>query len=86
MNNNELYPLNALYNRLNKIGINVTFTLNVPWIYIDTINGIKVKEKTPDANHGFNIAWLPVRNDKPFVFTNTTEMFDLIRSYLHIKK
>jgi hypothetical protein len=79
--NTELYPLDILHNRLKKIGIDVTFAMNVPWIYLDTINGKRVKEKTPDANHGFNIAWLPASINRPFVFANTKEMFKLIRKY-----
>lgn len=75
--------LDKLGKRLDKIGIKVMFALNVPWIYLETINGVRVKETTPDANHGFNIAWLPVRADRPFVFTNTKEMFKLIRKYIN---
>ena len=79
---NELHPLTVLHDRLAKIGIKVTFTGNYPWIYLDSINGKKVKEKTSDSNHGFNIAWLPVRADSSFHFTNTKEMFELIHKYL----
>jgi hypothetical protein len=82
MTQNELYLLTVLHDRLAKIGIEVMVVGNYPWIYLDTINGKKVKEKTSDSNHGFNIAWLPVRADKPLRFTNTKEMFKLIRKYL----
>ncbi len=78
----ELHPLKVLSNRLKKIGIDVQFAGNYPWIYLDSINNVRVKEKTSDANHGFNIAWLPVRKDLPFKFTNTKEMFQLIRNYM----
>ena len=78
---NELYPLFVLVNRLNKINVKITFVCNYPWIYLESINDKKVVEKTFDSNHGFNIAWLSVRKDKSFYFTNTKEMFDLIRQY-----
>jgi hypothetical protein len=77
-----LHPLTILGDRLKRIGIDVEFVGNYPWIYLHTINGIRVQEKTPDSNHGFTIAWLPVRNDKPFRFDNTKEMFELIRKYI----
>lgn len=80
--NNDLHPLTVLGDRLKKIGIKVQFGGNYPWIYLDYINDVRVTEKTPDSNHGFNIAWLPVRADRPFRFTNTSEMFKLIRKYI----
>lgn len=80
--NDETYPLQVLGDRLKKIGINVIFGGNYPWIYLDYINGVRVTEKTTDSNHGFNIAWLPVKADRPFTFTNTKEMFILLRKYV----
>lgn len=76
-----MHKLKILGDRLKKIGIDVTFSSNVPWIYLSSINGVVVKETTSDSNHGFNIAWLPPRLDSPFTFTNTKQMFDLIRKY-----
>ena len=49
--------------RLKKIGINIQLTGNFPWIYIDTINGRKVTE-TFEANHGFTIAFLPIKKEQ----------------------
>jgi hypothetical protein len=85
MSKDELYPLQILGDRLKKIGIKVMFASNYPWMYLDSINDIKVKEKTSDSNHGFNIGWLPVDVNKPFYFTNTKEMFKLIRKYVNQK-
>jgi hypothetical protein len=84
MENNDLHPLEVFRNRLKRIGIDVEFCGNYPWIYLDYINGVRVKEKTSDSNHGFNIAWLPVMANRPFIFTNTKEMFELIRKYIVI--
>lgn len=67
--------------RLKKIGIEVKLVGNYPWVYIDEICGIKVKEKFA-GNHGFTIIFLPVRNDSPpSNFTDIGETFKLIRKY-----
>ncbi len=72
--------LSTLHNRLDKIGIKVKFIANYPWIYLDTVNGNRVKERF-EAEHGFTIAFLPVRIDKPFHFTDISEIFKIIRKY-----
>jgi len=48
--------LSKLVNRLKKINIEIIMFGNYPWIYLDTVNGNKVKEKF-HANHGFNIMY-----------------------------
>lgn len=65
--------------RLDKIGIKVKLTGNYPWIYLDTVNGNRVKEKF-HANHGFTIAFLPLKNQE-FNFTDITYIFKIIRKY-----
>lgn len=72
--------LKIFRNRLIKIGIEVEFFSNVPWIYLYKINGKTVKERY-FAEHGFTIAFLPVRKDIPFHFTDLREIFKLIRKY-----
>lgn len=67
--------------RLKKIGIDVEFGANFPWIYVDKINGHRVTEKFR-ADHGFTVAFLPVRRDMPFHFTDIGEIFKLIRKYV----
>ena len=67
--------------RLKKIGIEVKLVGNYPWVYIDEICGIKVKEKFA-GNHGFTIIFLPVRTDTPPTdFVDIGETFKLIRKY-----
>ncbi len=73
--------LGSFVNRLKKIGITLELIGNYPWIYLDKINGKKVKEKF-EAEHGFTVAFLPVRSDMPFHFTDITEIFKLIRKYV----
>ncbi len=45
--------LSTFKNRLQKIGIDVTFAANYPWIYFQTINGKEVTG-TFHANHGWD--------------------------------
>ncbi len=67
--------------RLKKIGIEVKLKGNYPWVYIDEICGIKVKERF-EGNHGFTLIFLPSRLDSPpSEFTDITEIFKLIRKY-----
>lgn len=73
--------INVFVERLKKIGIDVKLLGNFPWVYLDEICGIKVKEKFR-GNHGFTIIFLPGRTDSPpSEFTDITEIFKLIRKY-----
>jgi len=73
--------INVFVERLKKIGIDVKLSGNFPWIYLDEICGIRVKE-TFQANHGFTVMFLPGRNDSPpSDFTDIKEIFKLIREY-----
>jgi len=69
-------------NRLKKLGINVELVANYPWIYLDKINGKKVTERFR-AEWGFTVAFAPIRRDQPLHFTDTKEIFKLIRKYLN---
>jgi hypothetical protein len=66
--------------RLLKVGVVIEISCNFPWIYLDSINGKRIIEKF-QADHGFTIAFLPVRIDAPFHFTDLEEIFKLIRKY-----
>lgn len=72
--------LTIFIDRMNKLGINIKLGGNYPWIYIDEINGKRVTEKF-QANHGFTIAFLPIKNDQELKFTDISEIFKLIRKY-----
>jgi len=67
--------------RLARIDIDVKIAVNAPWIYLTHINGKKVKE-TFMGNHGFTIAFYPIRHNEPLRFTNIGEIFKLIRRYI----
>lgn len=72
--------LTVFVDRLNRIGIEVKLTGNFPWVYLDSINGKRVKEKF-QANHGFCIAYLPIRKGQDIKFTDITKIFKVIRKY-----
>ena len=70
-------------NRLKKIDIELELFGNVPWIYIDKVNGNKVSREDYNANHGYNFAWYGVRNgEKPHLdWTVIKRTFEIIRKY-----
>lgn len=77
----EKDKLKVFVDRMTRININVKLVGNYPWIYIDEINGKRVTEKF-EGNHGFTIAFLPVRADRELEFTDISEIFKLIRKYI----
>lgn len=72
--------LEVFIKRMDRLGINVELVGNYPWVYIDKINGKVVKEKF-QGNHGFTIAFLPIRKEQKMEFTDTGEIFRLVRKY-----
>jgi hypothetical protein len=68
--------LSTFRTRLEKIGIDVTFVANYPWIYFDTINGKKVTGKF-HANHGWTAFFLKW-NDS-YSFSDRREVFKKVR-------
>ena len=71
--------LSKFKTRLEKIGIDVTFAANLPWIYFDTINGKKVTG-TFHANHGWTAFFL--RFDDSSRFSDRQEVFKKVREYI----
>jgi hypothetical protein len=67
---------------MKKLNIDVQLMGNYPWIYIDYINGNRVKrEDYFEGDHGFTIGFLPIRPDQEFHFTDISKIFQLIRKY-----
>ena len=66
--------------RLAKISIDVELVGNYPWIYVDSINGKRVTE-TFRADHGFTLAFYPIRMDQELRFTDISKIFKLLRKY-----
>jgi hypothetical protein len=73
--------ITSFVNRLNKIGIKVTFISNYPWLYLDTVNGKKVKG-TFLAEHGFTAFFFSVRPNEPDKLTDISAVFEKIRETL----
>lgn len=78
---NDFKKLDIFVERMKKLGIDIKLGCNYPWIYIDYINGKRVKERFR-TNHGFTIAFLPIRIDQELHFADITETFKLIRKYI----
>ncbi len=68
--------IDRFVSKLKYIGITVELTGNYPWIYLDTVNGKKVKGKFM-ANHGFTAFLL--RQDGSIIFSDRKEVFKKIR-------
>jgi hypothetical protein len=73
--------LDIFVRRMEKLGIIIKCAGNVPWIYLDYINGVRVTEKFM-ADHGFTIYFLPVSASKSGYFADIGETFKLIRKYV----
>lgn len=77
----KFYVINSFTNKLKSVGINVELVGNYPWIYLDKVNGISVRERF-DANHGFTAFYLPVKNTLPVHFSDRKSVFQKIREML----
>ena len=78
----DLKKLDVFVRRMKKLNIDVQLMGNYPWIYIDYINGNRVKrEDYFEGDHGFTIGFLPIRPDQEFHFTDISKIFQLIRKY-----
>ena len=75
--------LEAFQDRMLKLGIDVVLVSNYPWIYIESINGKRVTE-TFRANHGFTIAFIPIRLGQKLEITDISEVMNLVRKYTSV--
>jgi hypothetical protein len=83
----DLKKLDVFRNRMKKLNIDIQFVGNYPWIYIDSVNGNRIKrEDYFEGNHGFTIGFLPIKPDEPFHFTDITKIFELVRKYRNYGK
>jgi hypothetical protein len=70
--------------RLEKIGIEIELMVNIPWIYLESVNGNKVKrEDWLNANHGYTIGWYPIKigDEMKLNWHDIKTTFMLIRKY-----
>jgi hypothetical protein len=73
--------------RLKKIGIEIELEGNVPWIYLKSVNGNKIKpEDWINANHGYTIGWYPISvvDEISLNWHDMDLTFKLIRKYAKI--
>lgn len=75
-------PLDIFVDRLKRIGIDITLTGNYPWIYLSTVNDIKVTEKFR-SNHGFTIAFIELNGQPGIKFTDLDKIFEVLRKYAY---
>lgn len=73
--------LKTLIDRLSSINIELKCAMNVPWIYLEKINGVWVEE-THNSEHGWVIAMYPIREGDLKV-KDRRELFELIRKYIN---
>lgn len=66
--------------RLQKVGLKVELGCNYPWIYMEYVNGKRITEKFR-AEHGFTLAFMPIKEGQEIKFTNIKEIFKLLRKY-----
>ena len=78
MKSDSIIKLGIFQKRLKKIGIDIEFGANWPWVYVTKIQGKSVTEKYL-ADWGFTIAFHNARGETNF--TDTKEIFKLIRKY-----
>jgi hypothetical protein len=80
--NKERDILTAFVERMKLLNIEVKLSGNVPWIYLDYINGKRVKKEDYYlGNHGFTIAFYPLKPGRSMKFTDIKKIIELIRKY-----
>lgn len=75
--------IKVFHGRMQRLGIEITMVSNYPWLYLETINGKRVTEKF-QADHGFTIAFQPIRVGQELHFTDIGEIFKVIRKYRRV--
>jgi len=69
-------------NRLKRIGIELELMGNIPWIYLYKVNGNRILPEDYNANHGYTIAWYPVRlGEEIRLDSDLKRTFQVIRKY-----
>jgi hypothetical protein len=72
--------IESFVRRLKRMGIEVEMAANYPWIYLTHINGNQVKEIFM-SEHGFTIAFLPLKETHKIKWTDLAKIFRIIRKY-----
>lgn len=69
--------------RMQKRGINLELSSNYPWIYLDKVNGVKVREKQ-HSEHGWTLAFISIKKEDRINFVNLKETLKLIKNYANL--
>lgn len=77
----NLFLIDSFKRKLKRLGIEIEMSANYPWIYLDSVNGIRVYERF-QGNHGFTAFFLPVRIGIPVHFTCIRSVFQKIREMI----
>ena len=83
----KMNEITVFVERLKKIDIHIELAGNAPWIYLDKVNGVRIKrEDWYNANHGYCIAYYGVKmGEEPHLNWNTMKTtFKLIRKYKNL--
>jgi hypothetical protein len=68
--------------RMKRIGLELELVGNVPYIYLNRVNGNKVQFEDYNVEHGYVIAWCPVRLDQRIhLDSDIKRTFEIIRKY-----
>lgn len=79
--------LKIFVQRMKKIGIDIQINGNYPWVYIDSINGNKIKEQDfYNSDYGYTVAFLPVRPTEKLELLDVDKTINLIRKYIKLDK
>lgn len=70
-----VHPVTRLKKRLARIGIDINLVGNLPWIYMNKVNGTTVTELFK-ANHGFCVGY-----SESSKLTDIPEIFKMLRKY-----
>lgn len=77
-------PWHRFHNRLKNIGLLLEGFHNVPWIYLDKINGRRIVAEPFMGNHGLTMAFSPIRPGNKVTFTDRRKIFSVIRKNIGI--
>jgi len=73
---------NTFYRRLKKLGIEIECGSNVPWIYLESVNGKEVTERLW-GEHGFTAFWFPVAKGNIVEFSDRRKVFKKVREMIN---
>ncbi len=86
INHTVIDPVDRLTNRLKRLGIEVSFKGNLPWVYLDTVNNIKVTEKF-HAKHGYTAFMKGMKiGNEGYKFVDRRNLFAKIREMIKESK